>query len=122
MSAKYIGLPKKNFEITEVTLGNQLVFVAPIDVQTLIMYGGAKYAKVPSAMLTKTVNTFPCAYQDWVQAQKVVSRHFNSLIKTNWATSVAKEVWVAIREDFLFDPQKQFTEEEIEPFLKKLFF
>ena len=69
MNPKYIELPKRNYALTMNAIGNNQIFIAPIDILMLINYGGRPYN---SGQLIKDmqaqINVYPLNHEEWVQA------------------------------------------------------
>jgi len=88
----------------------------------LILHGGKTYnSGWRIADMNRAINKYPLNHEVWVAAQKVIAKYFNTLIKSKWADRLAKSVWEAVQDDFEFKGDKQITEDEIDPFLAKLF-
>jgi hypothetical protein len=86
--------------------------VEKFDIYELILAGKNVYKNVRIEDLKNTLNHYPIDHASWVQAQKVTAQHFNNLVKSKWAESLAYSVTDTLDEDFNFESLNQEMEED----------
>jgi hypothetical protein len=82
MSQKYIKLPLILNQLTQDTIGELKLFSAPFDVEKLFSERGRDFRKVKTREdLDQVVNVFPLRHDEFVKAQRVMSRYFHQVAK-----------------------------------------
>jgi hypothetical protein len=67
-----------------------------------VIAGGSVYKKIKIEELRQEVNDYPLKHKMWVDAQGIIAKYFNALIKTRWADQLATSMWETLSSDFTF--------------------
>ena len=99
---RFIQMPSKNRDIVTKAVGDNKLFVQQFDVYELVIAGGSVYKKIKIEELRQEVNNYPLKHKMWVDAQGIIAKYFNALIKTRWADQLATSMWETLSSDFTF--------------------
>ena len=120
-SPALIKLPEKNRLLAQQAVGDNRLFNENFDIPKLIYAGGKIYAKQNIEDVKRKISVYPLAHLDWIQAQKVVAKYFNSLVKTKWADTLGYSIYNTLADGFDFSTTAIMTEEDVDPQLMKIF-
>lgn len=117
----FIKLPGLNKKLVEDAVGSSKLFQAPFDVFALIANNEKHYKDATIEVLKKEINEYPLMHSDWVQAQSLIAKHFQNLVKDKWASLLAHSVWETLQREFDFTISKPMTEDDLDPTIYKVF-
>jgi len=117
----FIKLPGLNKKLVEDAVGQSKLFQAPFDIYALIANNEKMYEDTTIEVLKKEINEYPLTHSDWVQAQSLIAKHFQSLVKDKWASLLAHSVWETLQREFDFTISKPMTEDDLDPTIYKVF-
>ena len=114
-SPALIKLPEKNRLLAQQAVGDNRLFNENFDIPKLIYAGGKIYAKQNIEDVKRKISVYPLDHLDWIQAQKVVAKYFNSLVKTKWADTLGYSIYNTLADGFDFSTTAIMTEEDVDP-------
>lgn len=98
-SPALIRLPEENRRLVEEAVGANRLFNETFNMPLIVHAGGKLYAKANIEELKAKINQWPLHHADWVQAQGVVAKYFQDLIRTCGPTRLLTRSKAPLRTD-----------------------